>query len=128
MEITGKLIRVLSEQKGSGARGEWSRQDFIIETDEQYPKKVCISNWNNKVDLNSVAMGTSVTCHVNVESREYNERWYTDVRVWKWDILSAGGADQSASSANEAPFPSADDEPWDSDSASDSANADDLPF
>ena len=125
MEITGKIIRVLEAQKGSGARGEWSKQDFILETDEQYPKKVCIGNWNNKVDLASTPIGTTVTCHVNVESREYNEKWYTDVRVWKWDVLSAG-AENNNSQKNDTPFPTMNDAPFESDN--DSSNPDDLPF
>jgi hypothetical protein len=129
MEITGKLIRILEAQKGTGARGEWSKQDFILETDDQYPKKICISNWNNKVDLSSIAIGTTVTCHVNIESREYNERWFTDIRVWKWDVLSAG-AQQQESAPNmpksDVPFPSASDIPWDKEN--DSEESDDLPF
>jgi hypothetical protein len=91
MEITGKLYQKLAEQSGTSARGEWRKQDFIIETEEQYPKKVCISNWNNKVDLDSVAEGTTVTASINIESREFNGRWYTDVKVWRMSVNGQGG-------------------------------------
>ena len=51
MEIEGKIIQVLPLQTGSSARGEWQKQDFILETQDQYPKKVCISVWNKKFEV-----------------------------------------------------------------------------
>ena len=50
MEITGKLVKLVDAQTGTSARGEWKKQQFIIETEDQYPKKICIQNWNDKVD------------------------------------------------------------------------------
>ncbi|MBN1187981.1 MAG: DUF3127 domain-containing protein [Bacteroidales bacterium] len=83
MEIKGKLFEILDAQKGSSAKGQWKKQDFIIETDEKFPKKICISNWNDKVDLNSLRKGDIVNVSINLESREFNGKWYTDVKVWK---------------------------------------------
>jgi hypothetical protein len=118
MEITGKIIQVLEAQSGASARGEWKRQDFIIETQEQYPKKVCLSNWNNKVDLDAMGVGTTVTAGINIESREYNGRWYTDVRVWKMDIgaVAPGAGDVPPAPTNIPPAPT------------EAPAADDLPF
>ena len=48
--IEGRLIQVLTAQEGQSTRGAWKKQDFVIETSEQYPKKVCISCWNEKTD------------------------------------------------------------------------------
>jgi hypothetical protein len=81
MNISGKFVQLLPEIKGEGRNGPWTRQDFILETDEQYPKKVCISVWNNKVDAKSLKAGDPVTMEITVESREYNGRWYTDVKA-----------------------------------------------
>ncbi len=92
MDITGRIIQILPASSGNSARGEWSRQDFIIETQEQFPKKVCISNWNKKVDLNAFGIGAAVTADINIESREYNGKWYTDVRVWRMQAAGQGGA------------------------------------
>lgn len=103
MEIKGKVIEILEPNTGTSARGEWKRQDFIIETQDQYPKKVCLSNWNNKVDLGSTPVGTVVNASINIESREYNGRWYTDVKVWKMD--SEG---QNAAGTGAMPPPPAD--------------------
>ena len=83
VELTGKVFRMLPPQSGSSARGEWKKQEFVIETDEQYPKKVAVSAWNAKADeVAQLAVGTPVRLEVNIESREYNGKWYTDVRVW----------------------------------------------
>lgn len=91
LEITGHLIKVLPEQRGQGRNGEWVRQDFVIETTEQYPKKVCISAWGDKAnDLSRAKVGDDLTVSFNVESREYNERWYTDIRAWRININSNG--------------------------------------
>ena len=88
LEITGKIIKVLPEQTGAGKNGNWVKQEFILETTEQYPKKVCCSAWGDKVDtLKSFSLNDMVKVAINIESREYNERWYTDVRAWKIDAL-----------------------------------------
>ncbi|MFC2096804.1 DUF3127 domain-containing protein [Bacteroidota bacterium] len=91
MEITGKIIKLLEAQSGTSTKGEWKKQEFIIETEGQYPKKICITNWNGKADLNNVSIGTKVKVGIDLESREYNERWYTTVKVWKFDILDNAG-------------------------------------
>lgn len=93
LDVTGRLVKVLPQQRGQGKNGEWVKQDFIVETTEQYPKKVCFSAWGDKVnDLTRVNVGDELMVSFNVESREYNERWYTDLRAWR---ISAN-ASQSA--------------------------------
>ena len=83
-ELTGKVLQVLPEQTGTGRNGQWSRQDFIVETQEQYPKKVWFSAWGEKVSqLKSFKADDTVKVSFNIESREFNGRWYTDLRVWK---------------------------------------------
>ncbi len=83
-ELTGKVLQVLPEQTGTGRNGQWSRQDFIVETQEQYPKKVCFSAWGDKVSqLKTFKTDDIVKVSFNIESREFNGRWYTDLRVWK---------------------------------------------
>lgn len=97
MEITGKIIQKLDLQKGTSAKGEWKKQEFIVETNEKFPKKVCISAWTEKVDdLNRYNINDNVKVSVNVESREYNGKWYTDVRSWKIEPAGAStGAPQN---------------------------------
>ncbi len=84
LEIEGKLIQILPEQTGSGQRGNWIKQDFVLETSEQYPKKICFSAWGDKTDaLKQMVPGETVIVSFNPESREYNGKWYTDLRAWK---------------------------------------------
>jgi hypothetical protein len=97
-ELTGKVLQVLPEQTGTGRNGQWSRQDFIVETQEQYPKKVCFSAWGDKVSLlKTFKTEDTVKISFNIESREFNGRWYTDLRVWKIEAGTqekAQGADR----------------------------------
>jgi hypothetical protein len=82
MQIKGKVIQLLAPQSGQGKNGEWKKQDFILETEDQYPKKVCITIFGDKL---KVSEGQNITAHINIESREYNEKWYTNVTMWKFD-------------------------------------------
>lgn len=90
MEIQGKVIEILPEASGQGRNGTWRKQDFIMETQEQYPKKVCISLWGDRIDQYNIRVGEQLTAGINIESREFNGRWYTDVRAWKIDRASSG--------------------------------------
>ncbi len=83
MELKGRVIQLLPIQTGMGKKGQWQKQDFILETEGQYPKKVCLSLWGAKIDEYDLVEGLVCTCHVELESREYNSRWYTEARAWK---------------------------------------------
>ena len=89
MEITGKIIELLPAQTGQTQKGEWKKQLFILETIDQFPKKICIESWNDKV---SVAVDPSQTVKVSfdIESREFNGKWYTNLRAWKLDVVGSG--------------------------------------
>ncbi len=90
MDIKGKLVQLLPLQTGQGKNGQWRKQEIIIETQGQYPKKVCISIWGDKINESQLQIGNELNISFDVESREYNGRWYTDVKAWKVD--GAGGA------------------------------------
>ena len=92
-ELVGKLIKVLPEVTGQGKNGPWSKQDFVIETlDSQYPKKVCMTAWGEKVnDLKQFADGDTLKATFSAESREYNERWYTELRAFRIELAEGDG-------------------------------------
>ena len=97
LEITGKLVEKLEEQNGTSSNGAWRKTQFIMETAEQYPKKVCVMLWGDKVDdLKKYEIGPTVKAFINVESREFNGRWYTDIKAWRLDR----GDDSAASTSN----------------------------
>ena len=84
LDLKGQLIKKMPLVNGEGRNGKWEKQEFVIETEDQFPKKVCISLWGDKIkSLEDVSEGDKITVSVNIESREYNERWYTDVRAWR---------------------------------------------
>ena len=91
MQITAKLTAILPEQTGAGKNGPWKKQDIIVETDGQYPKKVCISLWGEKFDRNLLRVGNRLTISFDIESREFNGKWYTDVKGWKLESASEAG-------------------------------------
>jgi hypothetical protein len=97
MEIIGKIIKVMPLQTGTGKNGEWKKQEFIVEIAGTYPKKVAITVWGDRTaDLQSLPLGQEVKAFVDVESREYNERWYTDVKAWKLEKVMTGSINPSA--------------------------------
>ena len=106
MELKGKVIQLLPVETGMGKKGQWKKQLFIVETQSQYPKKVCLSAWGDKIDQFKVTTGDMVVASVELESREYNNRWYTEARAWKIVKESAGQSHEGVDSVGEEPFAS----------------------
>ncbi|MBT1704329.1 DUF3127 domain-containing protein [Fulvivirgaceae bacterium PWU20] len=118
MQITAKLVQLLPLQTGNGKNGEWKKQDIIVETGDKFPKKICVSVWGDKIDAKKLKPGNMLKIDFDVESREYNSRWYTDVKAWKIEVEGAR--------EDQAPDYSADYVPPSEDLSSQSE--DDLPF
>lgn len=97
MELTGTVIALLPEVSGQGKNGTWRKQEFILEIPSQYPKKVCISLWGDKIDQAGLQVNDAVTASIDVESREYNNRWYTEIKAWKVDKAGSAGGGGGAS-------------------------------
>lgn len=86
MEVVGKIIQVLPEQGGvSKTSGkEWKLQAYVLETQEQYPKKVHFEVFGeDRIKANPCQLDDVVTVSFDIESREFNGRWYTSIRAWK---------------------------------------------
>ena len=92
MQITARIIQLLSLQTGTGKNGEWKKQDVIVETDGQYPKKICLSVWGDKIKEEILQLGSNLQFSLEIESREYNGKWYTDVKAWKVEGVSLNSA------------------------------------
>jgi len=100
MEITGKIIELLPEQSGESAKGTWRKQQYILQTDGQYPKKICFMVWGDKINEFSIKEGENLVVSVDIESREFNGRWYTDVKAWQ--VTRAGAQNNPSSAPDEA--------------------------
>ncbi len=85
MEITGKIIAVLPERGGVSKTGnEWKTQEYVLETHEQYPRKICFNVFGaDKISQFNIQVGEEMTVSFDINAREYNGRWYNDIRAWK---------------------------------------------
>lgn len=91
MELEGTVFKKLPAVKGTSARGEWTKQEIIIEQPGDFGRKVCVSFWGDKAqDAAALQEGESISVSINLESREFNGRWYTEARAWKLSRPSQG--------------------------------------
>lgn len=123
MEIKGRIIHILPLQEGvSKAGNPWKKQEYVLETLDQYPKKVCFDLFGDKADQYRAEIGDEVVLSFDIESREYQGRWFTSIRGWKLDKAVAeaapamGDIPPMATMNDMPPFPMAAD------------SNDDLPF
>lgn len=120
MEFEGIVYRVLPAVTGSSQRGEWIKQEVVFELPGEFSKKLCVGFWGDKAqDAGALKEGEKVSVAINVESREYNGRWFTEARAWK---LSRGVAQASAPVASAMPVFAEEANVYAADAA------DDLPF
>ena len=83
MEIQGKIIVVLPERSGVSQRGnQWRSISYVLETQEQYPKKLAFDVTNDKIDQLNIQLGEILTVQFDINAREYNGRWFNSVNAW----------------------------------------------
>lgn len=107
MEITGKIIAVLPPKQGvSQSTGNaWMCQDYVLETQEMYPKKVCFNVFGaEKIQEMNIQLGETLTVSLEINANEYQGKWYNQVRGWKVVRVPAQGQQQPA---EQAPWPQA---------------------
>jgi hypothetical protein len=94
LTLKGKLTKILNMESGVARSGNaWKKQDFVIETDDQYPKMVCFTLFNDKVSmLSGMATGDLLEVSFDVESREFNSKYYHNLNAWKITKVTSGGA------------------------------------
>ena len=133
MEIEGRIARKLNVQSGTSSRGAWSKQEFILEYQEgNFPSQVCMNVWGeDKVrDLEKYQVGDKVRVSFNLSSREFNGRWYTDVRAWR--IEPAGQQQNSGQGqyhpSGSSPVPPVESAPMPTIDDFSSGTDEDLPF
>jgi len=107
MEVVGKIIQVLPAQEGVGRNGNpWRVQPYVLETLDQYPRKVHFEVFGeDRIKQNPCEIDQLVTVSFDIESREFNGRWYTSIRAWR---IQQGDTTQVAQPAPAAaPIPAA---------------------
>ncbi|HAM29397.1 MAG TPA: hypothetical protein DCP79_05955 [Prevotella sp.] len=131
MEITGKITYVLPERSGTSARGEWKAQSFVVETEDNYPRKMVFDVFGaERLQTFNIKVGDKVKVSFDIDAHEYQGRWFNNIRAYDvlhLDAAAAQAAGQAAAAAPQttqaapAPFP-----PAQPDAAGEST--DDLPF
>ncbi|MCC6385113.1 MAG: DUF3127 domain-containing protein [Bacteroidia bacterium] len=124
LEITGTLLQIMEEVKGQSQRGNWNKQEFVIETiEDKFPRKICFSLWGEKTaSLKNLQIGSRIKVDFNLESREFNGRWYTEARAWMISSLDSAVPSTPMTNSGLPPAPS------EIETAADSSVEDDLPF
>lgn len=124
MEFQGKIIAVLPLAEGESKSGNrWKKQEYVIENHDQYPRKMCFNLWSDKIDQFNIQLGEELNVFFDIDCREWNGKWFNDIRAWKVERVSPGMQNQPAApTANfsqipEAPAP-----------IPPAASEDDLPF
>ena len=91
MELQGKIIEVQEIVEGTTKKGDhWQKQVYVLETDGQYPKKIAFQVWNDNLRKFDICTDDEVTIGIDIESREYDGKWYTDVKAWKCSKKGSG--------------------------------------
>ena len=123
MEFEGVVYKIMPVTRGTSARGEWQRQEVIFELPQEFSRKICVIFFNKESDVARLREGMICTVSVNIESREYNGKWYTDVRAWR-----VQPKEETAAAPAMPDMPPFTEEPAYAAPAAPMAEVDDLPF
>ncbi len=125
MELEAKIIQVLPGVTGQGKNGEWQKQDVVFQTlDSQYPKTIAISFWGDKINADKFKVGNVLNVSIEIESREHNGKWYTNVKGWKYNVVSESAVDAESPFSTEGAITKQET----TITTTDTAPVDDLPF
>lgn len=95
MNLIARIIEVLPIQSATSKNGQWKKQDIVVESEGQYPKKLCVSIWGDKINESQLKPGNLLKIDFDLESRRYNNRWYTDVKAWKIEVVNSASQNPS---------------------------------
>ena len=126
MELAGKVIAVLPPKSGTSRNGnEWTVQEYVIETHDQYPRRMCFDVFGaDKIQQFNIQVGEELNVSFDIDAREWQGRWFNSIRAWKVDRVSA---DQSVT-PQQPPFPPVNAAPAAPVDFSAGDEKDDLPF
>ena len=132
MDLQGKIIAVLPERSGVSARGEWKAGSFVLETHDQYPKKMVFDVFGaDRLAQFAIKAGEELIVSFDIDAHEYQGRWYNSIRAWNVQRVDAAAAQAAApvAAAPVAPAPA----PVDGANApvpaqTEGESTDDLPF
>ena len=84
LTINGVLTKLLERKSGQSNSGTWIKQEFVIQTKGDYPKNICFSAWNDLTDkVGQLKIGEDLEISFNAESREWEGKYFTELKAWK---------------------------------------------
>jgi hypothetical protein len=83
MKIIGTIIGIFEEVSGVTTKNNWRKKDFLIKTNDRYPKEILFTLWGERIDEFKVELNDSLDVYIDIESRKYNEKWFTSIKAWK---------------------------------------------
>jgi hypothetical protein len=94
MDLTGKIIAILQPRGGISKSGnEWKTQEYVIETSEQYPKKMCFEVFGaDKIQQFNIQQGEELTVSFDIDARQWQDRWFNSIRAWKVERVTTANA------------------------------------
>ncbi len=93
MEVKGKIIVALPEVSGTSQTGKaWKKREYVLETQDSFPRKIHFDFFGERADQYPLNLGDDIVLSFDIESREYNGRWYTSIRGWKAEKANSGAA------------------------------------
>lgn len=127
MELAGRVIAVLEPKGGTSRNGnEWKVQEYVIETHDQYPRRMCFDVFgDDKIKQFNIQIGEELNVSFDIDAREWQGRWFNSIRAWKVERVNA---DAQQMPPMEAPFPPLNAAPAAPVDFSSSDEKDDLPF
>ena len=104
MEVKGKIIVALPEVSGTSQTGKaWKKREYVLETQDSFPRKIHFDFFGERADQYPLNLGDDIVLSFDIESREYNGRWYTSIRGWKAEKANSGAAAGMPADTNSPP-------------------------
>ena len=122
MEVQGKVIAALPPREGTSSRGEWKAQEYVVETHDQYPKKIVFNVFGvEKINQFAIKIGEEINVSFDIDAHEYNGRWFNSVRAWNIQRVGSTGAQPTQSATTNSQLAQ-------QQSVQQQGQSDDLPF
>lgn len=129
MDLQGKVIAVLPSRSGTSARGEWTAQDFVIETHDTYPRKLAFSVFGaDRLQRFNIQQGQEILVSFDIDAHEYNGRWFNSVRAYDVRQMDPASVGQPPFAPSAAAAPQAAPQAAPAGNSAPDDNIDDLPF
>lgn len=104
MEVEGRIIQKLDPVSGvSKAGNNWSKQEYVLETQEAYPKKIFFSFFGDRANQYPLNVGDTVRLSFDIDSHEFNGRWFTNINGWKAEKIDATVAGAQSADMTQMP-------------------------